>query len=79
MNERMVEILVYILRELRGRPKGTRNLDLLSKDLVRQGYTENEINSAFSWLFDRIQNNFIGVMKQTGAARLQSHRLFREM
>jgi len=56
MNERVVEILVYIMSELRNRRKGFDKVEALSDDLIKRGYTESEINAAFSWLFERIES-----------------------
>ena len=53
MNERVVEILVYIMSEMRGGKSAPNNLEILSRDLLQRGYTENEISSAFSWLYER--------------------------
>jgi uncharacterized protein Smg (DUF494 family) len=57
MNERVVEILIYLMQEIRHNRKNVDQMDGLSKDLIRQGYTENEINAAFSWLFERIKSD----------------------
>jgi uncharacterized protein Smg (DUF494 family) len=53
MNERVVEILVYIMNEMRGGKPAPNNLENISRDLLQRGYTENEISSAFSWLYER--------------------------
>ena len=53
MNERVVEILVYIMTEIRGNNYQTERLEVISRDLVERGYTQIEISSAFSWLFER--------------------------
>ncbi len=57
MNERVVEILIYLMHEIRHNRKNVDQMDGVSKDLIRQGYTENEINAAFSWLFERIKSD----------------------
>ncbi|MFQ5824643.1 MAG: DUF494 family protein [bacterium] len=56
MNERVVEILILIMSEIKRNSKSGKKLELLSKDLVQRGYTENEISSAFSWLLDRLKS-----------------------
>lgn len=56
MNERVVEILIYLMQEIRQNRKRVEQIDGISQDLLRQGYTENEINAAFSWLFERIKS-----------------------
>ncbi|RLD17110.1 hypothetical protein DRI50_00195 [candidate division KSB1 bacterium] len=54
IQERIIEIIVYLLQELkRSQVKG--NYSNISKKLVSRGYTENEINFAFSWVFNHFQ------------------------
>ncbi len=55
MNERVVEILVYLMSQIRENSGAIERIDGMSKELLNQGYTENEINAAFSWLFEKIQ------------------------
>ena len=66
MNERVVEILVYIMNEMRGEKAAPDHLELLSRDLLQRGYTENEISSAFSWLYERYQNENEELVRHTG-------------
>ena len=56
MNERVVEILIYIMSEIRRNRNVTTKLDILSESLIQKGYSESEISSAFSWLMDRLNN-----------------------
>ncbi|MCR4439343.1 MAG: DUF494 family protein [bacterium] len=56
--ERLVEILVYIMSEARGSGFGVERLRSLSSDLLKQGYTESEIDLAFSWLFEKAGCNY---------------------
>ena len=53
MNERIVDIIVYLLNEIQ---QGTKQLEKvnLTKELLSQGYMDNEINLAFSWIFNRL-------------------------
>lgn len=56
LQERLIEIIVYLLQELkRSQVKG--NYSNISKKLVSRGYSENEINFAFSWVFNHSQEN----------------------
>ncbi len=57
MNERVVEILTYIMSEIRKNQNITMKLDLLSENLIQQGYSQSEISSAFTWLLDRLNND----------------------
>ena len=54
MQERIIEIIVYLLGEFKQSPNPGEYTDL-SKELLSRGYTENEINLAFSWVFNHMQ------------------------
>lgn len=64
MNERVLEIVAYIVNAMQSSLDETifGRIESLSQLLIEQGYTENEINSAFSWLIEKIPsdagNNF---------------------
>ena len=51
MQEKIIEIIVYLIHELR-HDKRIGEIDLST--LADRGYTDNEISTAFSWLFDKI-------------------------
>jgi uncharacterized protein Smg (DUF494 family) len=51
MQERIIEIIVYLVNEMRNN-KSPGEIDL--KVLEEVGYTQAEITSAFSWLFDKL-------------------------
>jgi len=51
MYERVVEIILFLMNELRSHKKLS---DVDVSLLSRNGYTQGEISTAFSWLFDRI-------------------------
>jgi len=55
MNERVVEILVFIMNEMQGDAVAPGHMEMISRDLRQRGYTENEISSAFSWLYEHRQ------------------------
>ena len=54
MQERIIEIIVYILGEFQQSAKAGQYKDF-SRELISRGYTENEINLAFSWIFNHLQ------------------------
>jgi uncharacterized protein Smg (DUF494 family) len=56
MQERIIEIIVYILGEFQQITKVGKYKDY-SKELVSCGYTESEINLAFSWVFNHLQSD----------------------
>jgi Smg protein len=51
MQERIIEIIVYLVNEMRNN-KSLGEIDI--KVLEEGGYTQAEISSAFSWLFDKL-------------------------
>jgi uncharacterized protein Smg (DUF494 family) len=54
MQERLIEIIVFLLGEL-SRGEDIKHYPDLSKELISQGYSENEINLAYSWIFNHLQ------------------------
>lgn len=55
MGERLIEIIVYLLQEFQQHQVNENYTDL-SKELISLGYSENEINTAFAWIFNHMQN-----------------------
>lgn len=66
MNERVVEILVYIMNEMQGDASAPGHIQMISRDLRQRGYTENEISSAFSWLYEHRQYQNEEIARHTG-------------
>jgi len=56
MSERVMEIVAYIVDAMQSSLDEAifGQFEDLSSLLIEQGYTENEINSAFSWLIEKI-------------------------
>ncbi|MFQ6114434.1 MAG: DUF494 family protein [bacterium] len=79
MNERVVEILILIMSEIKRNRDGAKNLELLSKDLVQRGYTENEISSAFSWLLNRLNSESEELIQNQGPTLNKSFRLLHDI
>lgn len=52
MQERILELIVHILNEIKTR-KATLT-DINVKNLEEMGFSNSELNAAFSWLFDRM-------------------------
>lgn len=51
MQERIVEIILFLVNELR---LNKRLNDVDVNSLTREGYSQSEISSAFSWIFERL-------------------------
>ncbi len=56
MSERVLEIVAYIVNAMQSSLDDALfgHIENLSQVLIEQGYTENEINSAFSWLIEKM-------------------------
>lgn len=79
MNERVVEILVYLMTEIKQNHGGMEQIDGISRDLKDQGYTDNEINAAFSWLFERIKSDSEQIFQNDISERQHSFRMLHEV
>jgi len=53
MEDRILDIVVYMLSQMRERSGGLDMLGQFAPDLESQGFSSNEINEAYSWVFDR--------------------------
>lgn len=62
MSERVMEIVAYIVNAMQSSLDEAifGQFENLSTVLIEQGYTENEINSAFSWLIEKIPPDMDG-------------------
>jgi uncharacterized protein Smg (DUF494 family) len=56
MQERIVEIIVFLLTELQQERKQKERVDL-TRELVLKGYLENEINVGFTWIVRHLQKS----------------------
>ena len=55
MQERVLEILIYLIYEFNTTTDSApKKWGDISEKLMKNGYTEHEINLAFSWLFERL-------------------------
>jgi uncharacterized protein Smg (DUF494 family) len=55
MQERIIEAIVYLLTEMQ-QERSRKDKINLTHALLLKGYTEVEINLAFSWIFNHLQN-----------------------
>ena len=74
MHERIVEIILFLVNEL----KSNKQLSDVDVSLLSQiGYTQSEISTAFSWLFERLS---VGESILTsGVAAPSSHRMLNDV
>lgn len=78
MNERVVEILAYIMTEMGVSQSQPDKLEIISRDLLQRGYSQHEISFAFSWLFERYNGESEELMQNTGATLTGSFRVLHE-
>jgi len=78
MNERVMEILVYLMSEIQNKRGATDQIDSISQDLINKGYTENEINIAFSWLFEKIKSETEEVLENTEVVPEEAFRILHD-
>lgn len=71
MHEKIIEIIVYILNEMRN-SKQISEIDI--KRLNSDGYTDAEINTAFAWIFSKIDSGEKVFTESTENSK--SHRFF---
>ncbi|MCX7984753.1 MAG: DUF494 family protein [Bacteroidetes bacterium] len=69
MYERIVEIILFLVSELKAK-KRLSDVDVTL--LTREGYTQSEISTAFSWLFDQLMSGKEFLLR--GQARKESVR-----
>ncbi|MBR9977618.1 MAG: DUF494 family protein [Bacteroidetes bacterium] len=74
MQERIVEIIVYLIHEMQT-DKRLGEVDL--RALSERGYTQNEISTAFSWLFDKIHLGD-NILAQENRSHVHSHRVLHD-
>ena len=74
MQEKIVEILVYLISELRkNTPIGDIDLSVLSK----KGYSTSEISTAFNWLYEKVTHGD-AIITDTARSSIHSHRSLHE-
>ncbi|MFH1008160.1 MAG: DUF494 family protein [Candidatus Latescibacterota bacterium] len=80
MQERVLEILVYLIGEYNQHQGSLHNISNLSQGLVGLGYTENEINTAFSWLAERLRGQSTAISSDEEMKEgVQGHRMLHEV
>jgi len=55
LGNRVLEIVVFLMSQLKEQQGQIDNIDDVSSYLKSHGFTENEINSAYTWVLDQLQ------------------------
>lgn len=74
MQEKIVELIVHLLKELRERKKISK---LEVSKLAEFGYTQTEISTALSWIYDKM--NIKQPLKSMTKLEMQSYRVFHDV
>ncbi len=71
MQDKVIEIIVYILSEI----KEIKQLSEIDINLLsHKGYSDSEINTAFAWIFSKLDDGELVFKNETDVTR--SHRIF---
>ncbi|MBN2011135.1 DUF494 family protein [candidate division KSB1 bacterium] len=78
MNERVMEIIAYIVKEMESNQalNDGDGFKVLTQKLEDDGYSQTEINFAFSWIFEKIDNK--GKNDEFSVAARRSQRLLHD-
>ncbi len=80
MQERVLEVLVYLIGEFNQQQGSLNDINALSQGLVGLGYTESEINTAFSWLAERLRAQSTAISSDEGMEEAASgHRMLHDV
>jgi uncharacterized protein Smg (DUF494 family) len=52
---RIIDIIVYLMGQIDEKGRGLSHFDSLTEDLKARGYADEEINTAFFWLLERLR------------------------
>lgn len=74
MQEKIVEILIYLIGELR---KNVPVADIDLSILSQRGYSSSEISTAFNWLFEKISGGE-NLITETSPTSPHSHRVLHD-
>jgi uncharacterized protein Smg (DUF494 family) len=73
MQEKIVELIVFLMREIR-QSHDISKIDV--SKLKESGYSQSEISTALSWIYDKI--NLREPLKKAKGERAKSYRIFHE-
>jgi Smg protein len=73
MQEKIIELIVYLMREIRER-RDISKVDM--SKLAERGYSQTEISTALSWIYDKM--NLREPLKKVEGSRARSYRVFHE-
>ena len=77
MQDKILEIVVYLMNRLTDHQGTMSNIDEMSADLRSMGFTDNEISSAYNWLLKHFEDypnsfSFSDNRNDSGAVRVLS-------
>lgn len=75
MKGRVIDIIVYLMRQIDESGKGLSQFDRLVEDLHNRGYQEGEINTAFFWLLEKLRLRLSQLSRQQTRTTNKSSRI----
>jgi len=75
VGDRFLEIVVFLISQLKDDQGRLENIDEISAYLKNQGFSDNEISTAYTWVLDRLQSDtefFCDTKRNASAVRVLS-------
>jgi uncharacterized protein Smg (DUF494 family) len=72
---RVIDIIVYLMHQIDESGKGLSQFDRLVEDLHNKGYQEEEINTAFFWLLEKLRLKLNHLSRRRSRAVNKSSRI----
>lgn len=73
--EKVMEIIVFLMKHMQDEKGRFSDIADVSQTLVGHGYTQQEVNTAFAWLFDRLQAQAEVVVDSTNPLQPKPNRI----
>lgn len=75
MYEKVMEIIVLLMKHMQDENGRFSDIADVSQTLVGYGYTQQEVNTAFAWLFERLQSQAEAIVDSASPLRLKPNRI----
>jgi uncharacterized protein Smg (DUF494 family) len=79
MDQRIVEILMYVIGEIQSRRIRIDEIDGMSDELVQRGFSQREVATAFSLFTERLQGRDLGRVHYGPPLGQHAHRVLHEV
>jgi uncharacterized protein Smg (DUF494 family) len=75
MYEKVMEIIVLLMKRMQDEQGQFNDIGGMSQVLVNYGYTQQEVNTAFAWLFERLESQAENLVSPTDPLRRRPNRV----